>query len=98
MAMFAVWSLEFSRYFTKKRTINRKAGDLTNLIQGCEDALTKAGVIEDDSLIIEMHAKKIPSLDGKNRISVQLFPVESIHNKTTNKKSENQRNGKVDNP
>lgn len=73
----SLWTLQFANYWTKGKPIrlNRKAGDLTNSIQGCEDALTKAFIIEDDSLIVEMHAKKIPSPDGQNRITVELFEL-----------------------
>ncbi len=71
--MRVLWLLEQSNYWTKGKPIrlNRKAGDLSNLIQGCEDALTKAGIIEDDSLIVEMHATKVPS--HRNAITIQLF-------------------------
>ncbi len=72
-----MWALEFDSYWTKSkpRRINRKAGDLSNSIQSCEDALVKAGILEDDSLIVGMTAVKRPSHDGKNRISIQLFPT-----------------------
>ncbi len=71
--MLALWSLELTNFTTKKGTINKRAGDLTNLIQGCEDALTKAGIIADDSLIVQMKAEKKQSLDGVNRIHIKLF-------------------------
>lgn len=69
-----LWELQLASYWTKgkPKRLNRKAGDLTNLIQGCEDALTRSGVIEDDSLIVRMYAKKIPSIDGKNRIILKI--------------------------
>ncbi len=72
-ALRAVWNLEFAAFWTKTRPIrlNRKSGDLSNSIQGCEDALTKAMIIEDDSLIIEMSARKVPS--HRNAITIQLF-------------------------
>ncbi len=70
-----VWVLEQSSYWTKgkPKRLNRKAGDLSNLIQNCEDALTKAGIIEDDSLIVDMHASKVPS--HRNAIHLKLFPA-----------------------
>lgn len=76
-ALRVVWHLEFAAYWTKGKPIrlNRKAGDLSNAIQACEDALTKAGIIEDDSLIVEMRAKKIPS--HRNAITVELFECAS---------------------
>lgn len=70
-----VWTLELANFWTKgkPKRLNRTAGDLSNLIQGCEDALTKAGIIEDDSLIVEMYAKKIPS--HRNAITMELYGV-----------------------
>ena len=47
--------VEFKMYFSAFRRI-----DLTNVIQSCEDALSKAGIIEDDFFIY--------SLDGSRRI------------------------------
>ncbi len=72
-ALRIMWHLELTAYWTKGKPVrlNRKAGDLSNLIQGCEDALTKAGIIEDDSLIIEMSAVKVPS--HRNAITMRLF-------------------------
>jgi Holliday junction resolvase RusA-like endonuclease len=69
-----VWTLELTSYWTKGKPIrlNRKAGDLTNLIQGIEDSLTKSRIIEDDSLFVEIYARKVPSLDGKNRIILRI--------------------------
>ncbi len=72
-ALRVLWHLELDSYWTKGKPIriNRKAGDITNLIQGCEDALIKAGIIEDDSLIVRMSAEKVPST--RNAITVELF-------------------------
>lgn len=76
--VFALWTLELASYYTKgkPKRLNRKAGDLSNLIQGPEDALMKAGILEDDALIVMMTAAKMPSSDGKNRIKIQLFRAE----------------------
>ncbi len=75
--MSALWKLELTNHITKSKPkrVNRKAGDLTNLIQGCEDALTKAGIIEDDSLIVSMSAIKGQSY--RNAITIELFSTDS---------------------
>jgi len=46
-------------YFTKKNERSQKLGDLSNLIQGPEDALQKVGIIKNDAQII--------SYDGTRR-------------------------------
>ncbi len=73
--MHIVWILELTDYWTKgkPKRLNRTAGDLTNLIQGCEDALTKAEIIEDDSLIVSMSAVKTPS--SRNAITMELYGI-----------------------
>lgn len=38
-------------FYTKKGTVNKKLPDLSNLYELPQDALTKAGIIEDDWLI-----------------------------------------------
>lgn len=77
-AVRAVWELQLTNFYTKNGTVNRRAGDITNLIQGCEDALTKANIIEDDSLICSMEAVKKASPDGINRISIKLFTYQEL--------------------
>ncbi len=49
----------FNDYYTKKMTRNKKLPDLDNLLCLPLDALTKAGVIEDDGNVV--------SLDGSRR-------------------------------
>src|SRR5690606_28376467 len=41
-----------AQFLTKKNTINRNLPDLSNLIEGPQDALTKAGIIEDDCIVM----------------------------------------------
>jgi hypothetical protein len=84
----ALWLFECSRFFTKKGTINQRSGDLTNLIQGPEDALTKAGIIADDSLITEIQAYK--KHGDKDRIILVLIPDSSV-NSAINQRAKNSR-------
>ena len=47
-------------YYTKRGTVSLKIGDLSNLVQGPEDAMQKAGLLSNDALIY--------SLDGSRRV------------------------------
>jgi Holliday junction resolvase RusA-like endonuclease len=60
--MWAVFHFVYpkSEYFTAKGTVSKRLADLSNLIQGPEDALQKAGIIESDRLI--------ERLDGSMRL------------------------------
>ena len=49
-------------FFTKKNIRNAKLADLSNLIQGPEDALQKAGILKNDNLIC--------SLDNSGRFAI----------------------------
>lgn len=70
--------LQLEHFYTQKRTINLKAGDLSNLIQGPEDALVKAGILKDDALITELIAKK--EWGPENRVTLSLFVDERFPN------------------
>ena len=49
--------------------------DLTNLIQSCEDALEKGGVISNDFLIESTdHSRRIPVPEGEERIEIEIHP------------------------
>lgn len=49
--------------------------DLTNLIQSCEDALEKGGVISNDFLIESTDgSRRIPVLEGEERIEIEILP------------------------
>lgn len=61
-------------FLTKKGKLNLKAGDSTNIIQGVEDALQKAGIIRDDALITE---HTIIRRRGENGILLMLLPDEN---------------------
>lgn len=62
-------------WVTKRGTINRRAGDLSNLFLGPEDALQKAGIIDDDSQILSYDgSRKILSQDTK--IEIYLFKID----------------------
>lgn len=52
-------------YFTKKGLRNKKIPDLSNLIQGPEDALAKASIIVDDTQVI--------GLDNCQRIAGEAY-------------------------
>jgi len=49
--------------------------DLTNLIQSCEDALEKGGVISNDYLIESTdRSRRIPVSEGEERIEIEIHP------------------------
>ncbi|MBA7716926.1 hypothetical protein ES703_126011 [subsurface metagenome] len=49
--------------------------DLTNLIQSCEDALEKGGVISNDYLIESTdRSRRIPVPEGEERIEIEIHP------------------------
>jgi Holliday junction resolvase RusA-like endonuclease len=50
--------------------INLRSGDISNLIQGPEDALQKAGIIVDDALIVSIEARKV---SGPNAIKICIY-------------------------
>lgn len=60
--------------WTQKGTLNKKSGDLDNLIQGPIDSLMKAGVIEDDCQITEITCLK---RYGENSITLMLLKDEN---------------------
>lgn len=70
-AMF-VFHIERTTYFTVKKKINRRLPDQSNLYQGPEDALIKAGIIKDDTQI-DSHdlSRRLPG--DKNEVEVFLF-------------------------
>ena len=57
----------YSVYFTKKDQRSKKIPDLSNIIQGPEDALIKAKIIEDDTQVI--------GLDGCQRIAGDKYSI-----------------------
>jgi Holliday junction resolvase RusA-like endonuclease len=63
-------------YYTKKAAINLKIGDISNLYQMPEDALTKAGIIEDDTLI-EGHdgSRRLPIDSTEYFLKIELIKV-----------------------
>jgi Holliday junction resolvase RusA-like endonuclease len=63
----------------KPRRGLRKAtlGDMSNLYQGPEDALTKAGIITDDKIICDHnYSARLPS--DRNELEIFLFPYHSF--------------------
>jgi len=46
--------------------------DVSNLVEGPQDVLKKAGVIEDDRLIHELHARKIFDSNEEPRVEIVL--------------------------
>ncbi len=68
--MSIMLTISIDNFWTVKGTINKKAGDLDNLIQGPIDCLMKAGIVEDDAFIVSIMAKKQL---GKNQIELVLI-------------------------
>lgn len=63
-------------YYTKNGTINRRIGDLSNLIQLPEDCLQKAGIIKDDSLIMSLDlSRKFPG--ESNYLELFILPYDN---------------------
>ncbi len=58
----------FSDFHSKKKVMRKTLPDLSNLVQLPEDVLTKAGIIEDDRLIM--------SLDGSRRLPGLIDVIE----------------------
>ncbi len=74
-AVRAVFLFHSPNWLTKKGSINKRAGDLSNLIQGPEDSLMAAQIIEDDSQILSYDgSRKILSQDTK--IEIYLFKID----------------------
>lgn len=65
-----VWRFQLEDFYTKKGKVRLKKWDLDNLIAGPMDCLVKAGIIEDDGLIIKLEAEKV---FGPNNVSVRIF-------------------------
>ncbi len=64
-----VWIIQLDNFLTKKGKINTRAGDISNLVQGPEDALQKAGILKDDALITSCFIRK---QQGPNMLSVVI--------------------------
>jgi Holliday junction resolvase RusA-like endonuclease len=81
--------LQLPQLFTQKRTINLRSGDASNLVQGPEDALTKAGIIIDDSLITDLQVLKEWGVEHKITLSLSAdsrysnYPKQSATKKRT---------------
>jgi Holliday junction resolvase RusA-like endonuclease len=68
--MWLVCLFTFTDFFTKKGSIRKTLPDLSNLIQGPEDALEAAGIIANDSLIHSYDlSRRLPGKANK----VELF-------------------------
>jgi len=67
-------SFSLSSMLTKKGKINKRSGDLDNLLCAPIDALVKAKIISDDSLITEIQAFKRP---GEKNIVHGLLMIKS---------------------
>jgi len=52
---------------------HQSEADVSNLIEGPQDALTKAGVIVDDKLIYEIHAMKIFGEEPRTEIELEML-------------------------
>lgn len=84
--MLAVFTFSLDNFYEQKRgDINLRAGDTSNLMQGVEDSLQKAGIIKDDALITYVIAKRRFGLE--NEITIELFTDEDAASKPKDKKS-----------
>jgi Holliday junction resolvase RusA-like endonuclease len=64
-------------FYTKKGTINKKLIDLSNSLQGAEDSLTAAKIIEDDNLIFSYNGStKVASLDNDYYLTIRITEYE----------------------
>lgn len=76
--LWGIFHFYFSNYYVKNnKRVNRKINDLSNLYELPQDALQKAGVIEDDGQI-ESHdlSRRLPG--EKNEIEIILIKYENI--------------------
>lgn len=73
MEMRLLLTFCLSNFYNKKGKIHRRSGDLDNLIAAPVDALVKAGIISDDSLLTSITANKIASISGSNILTVELY-------------------------
>ena len=72
--VWAVFLFTFMDFFTKKGNIRKTLPDLSNLYQGPEDALQKAGILENDSLIHSHDlSRRIPG--DKNSITIFIMSL-----------------------
>lgn len=65
--------LKQHNFYTKKgkiKKINRRAGDTTNLVQGVEDALQKAGIVLDDAFFTKHLLERC---EGPDHISIKIL-------------------------
>lgn len=62
----------FKDYYTLKNEMNLKLGDLDNLLCLPLDALTAAGVIRDDALVMSLDgSRKVPG--AANKLSIEIY-------------------------
>lgn len=65
-------TIQQDNFLTKKSHINLIAGDSTNIVQGVEDSLQKAGIITNDALFVEHTIKRKL---GPNHLSIQILSI-----------------------
>lgn len=66
-----------SVFYTKKGTINKKLIDLSNSLQGVEDALQASGIIHDDNLIFSLDGStRKPSEDNAYYLTIRIYDYE----------------------
>lgn len=70
MRLLLTFCLE--KFYNKKGKIHRRSGDLDNLLAAPIDALVKSGIISDDSLLVDIQARKIPSTRG-SLLKIELY-------------------------
>ena len=66
-----------SKYYTKKKEVFKNLADISNLYESPQDALQKAGILENDRLI-EGHdgSRRIPIKDNAYYLEITICSVE----------------------
>jgi len=66
-----------SKYYTKKNIVSKNLADISNLYESPQDALQKAGIIENDRLV-EGHdgSRRIPIKDNAYYLEITIYSVE----------------------
>lgn len=83
--MLALFKFKLNNFYTKKGEVSLTAGDLTNILQGAEDSLQKAGIIANDALITKIIVEKEFGLE--NEIIIELLTNEKSASRPYQKKT-----------
>lgn len=79
-AMF-LFKFPLKEYYTKRKTINQRLGDLSNLYQLPEDCLEKAGILKNDALIMSHDgSRKLPTDKLTCELEIYLYKYDTLNN------------------